>query len=277
MRKREKIAILLSMALQDLFQQIRRLISRVFIDQEKQLLVTQMEKQKNQLQSALEHIVSQNQKSAEIAKKLQREIKENKTLWDQVEYLTTELNKERLFWEKHVCHREKAALQEAQNDPNNPQKQQAEKRKQPVEYERQQRVLQQQDMESYSIVEMTVAQNSELKQTCENIEPVPEETDQSHDTAAAEEKHKGTLLRQKLQEAESIISEQNVILDQIKQEIKLLQEKHHEETKNVSQLEKCPEAREECKQFQVLPLQRTIRGLREESRSSWRWNASRTC
>lgn len=265
------------MALQDLYLRIRRLVLRVFTDQEKQLLVTQVEKLRNQLQSTLERIVSQTQKSAEISKKLQREVKENKILWDQVEYLTTELNKERIFREKHTCHREKADNQEAQNVPNNLNKQLEETQKPLVEHEREQKELQQQGMENYSTLEMTLAQCSELVQTCKTLEPVQEETDQRRDNETAEEKQQNTLLQQKLQEAESIIREQNVILEQIKREIKLLQQKHHEETKNVSQVDKRLEAREECKQYQVLPLKHTVKGLREESKCPWRRNAPRTC
>lgn len=271
MLKRKKIANLFSMALLNLYERLRRLVLRVFKDQEKQLLATQVEKLKNQLQSALEHIVSQNQKSAEVLKKLQREVKENKTLWDQVEYLTTELNKERTFREKHTCHRKKADFQEAQNVPNNLNKQLEEMQRLLVEHERQQKDLQQPGMENYFTLEMTLAQYSELRQTGKNPEPIQEATNQRHDTETAEEKQRNTLLQQKLQEAESIISEQNVILDQIKQEIKLLQEKHHEETKNVSQPAKSLEA------SKVLPLQQAVEGLREESKRSWRWSAPRTC
>lgn len=260
------------MAQQDVCQQIRGLVSRVFTDQEKQLLVAQVEKLKGQLQSALEHIVSENQKSAEITKRLQREVKENKTLWDQVEYLTTELNKERIAWEKHACHRQKAALQEPQNAPSHPNKQPQGKQDQLVVQEMQQRELQQQGMESYSMLEMTVTQ-----QSSENLEPTPQETDQTRDIEAAEEKHRSTLLQQKLQEADNIISQQNAILDQIKQEIKLLQQKHREESKNVSRLDRRPEAREECKMYRVLPRQHTVRDLRELPRSSCLWKAPKTC
>lgn len=265
------------MALQDVSLRIRRLILRVFTDQDKQLLVTQVEKLKNQLQSALEHIVSQNQKWAEISNKLQREVKENKTLWDQVEYLTTELNKERIFREKHVCHREKADSQETQNVPSNHKKQLEDRQKHFAEHERQPNEFQQQVEENYFTLEVTAAQYSELRQTCKNLDPIQEETDKRHDTENAEEKHRNTLLQQKLQEAERIISEQNVILDQIKQEIKLMQQKHHEETTNASQLAKRLEAREECTQYQVLPLKHTVKGLQKESECLWHWNAPRTC
>lgn len=256
---------------------------RVFTDQEKQLLVTQVEKLKNQLQSTLEHIVSQNQKSAEISKKLQREVKENKTLWDQVEYLTTELNKERIFREKHhVCRREKADFQEALNVQNSLNKQVEETQKQLVEHERQKELQQQQKelqqqqgMENYFTLEMTSAQNSELRLTCENLEQVQEMMDRRPETA---EEHRNTSLQQKLKEAESIISEQNVVLHQIKQEIKLLKQKHREETRNVSQLADRLQARGECKQHQDVPLEHTVKSLREEeSRSLWHWNAPRTC
>lgn len=266
------------MAVQNLYQRIRKLISRVFTDQEKQLLVNQVENLKNQLQSALEHIVSQNQNAAEISKKLQSEVKENKTLWDQIEYLTTELNKERILREKHICPSEKANFQEAQKLRNNLNKQLEEMQKQLVEQERQQEMMEQRCVENYSKLDMTVAQYSELKKTGKNLKHTHEETDQRHDdTEIEEEKHRNTLLQQKLQEAECIISEQNVILDQIKQEIQLLQQKHHEDTTNVSQLATNFRARVERKECHVFPLNRTAKDLREDSTGLWRWNAPRTC
>lgn len=251
------------MALQDLYRRIRRLVSRVFTDQERQLLVNEVEKLKNQLQSALEHIVSQNQNAADVSRKLQSEVKENKTLWDQVEYLTTELNKERILREKHVCHHKKADFQEAPKASNNLNKQLEE--------------MEQQGMENHSRLETTAAQCSELRQPSKNLKQVHEETDQRHNTEIVEEKHRNTLLQQKLQEAECVISEQNVILDQIKQEIKLLQQKHHEETTNVSRPAKSLEAREEREQCQVLPLKHMVKDLLEESTCAWRENAPRTC
>lgn len=251
------------MALQDLYRRIRRLVSRVFTDQERQLLVNEVEKLKKQLQSALEHIVSQNQNAADVSRKLQSEVKENKTLWDQVEYLTTELNKERILREKHVCHHKKADFQEAPKASNNLNKQLEE--------------MEQQGMENHSRLETTAAQCSELRQPSKNLKQVHEETDQRHNTEIVEEKHRNTLLQQKLQEAECVISEQNVILDQIKQEIKLLQQKHHEETTNVSRPAKSLEAREEREQCQVLPLKHMVKDLLEESTCAWRENAPRTC
>lgn len=258
------------MALPDLYRRIRRLVSRVFTDQERHLLVNEVEKLKNQLQSALEHIVSQNQNAADVSRKLQSEVKENKTLWDQVEYLTTELNKERILREKHVCHRKKADFQEAPKASNNLNKQLEEMPKQREE-------LEQQGMENRSKLETTAAQWSEVRQPSKNLKQVHEETDQRHDTEIVEEKHRNTLLQQKLQEAECVISEQNVILDQIKQEIKLLQQKHHEETTNVSRPAKSLEAREEREQYQVLPLKHVVKDLLEESTCAWRENAPRTC
>lgn len=260
------------MALQDLYRRIRRLVSRVFTDQERQLLVNEVEKLKNQLQSALEHIVSQNQNAADVSRKLQSEAKENKTLWDQVEYLTTELNKERILREKHVCHRKKADFQEAPKASNNLNKQLKE------EMPKQQEELQQQGMENHSKLETTAAQCSEVRQPSKNLKQVHEETDQRHETEIVEEKHRNTLLQQKLQEAECVISEQNVILDQIKQEIKLLQQRHHEETTNVFRPAKSLEAREEREQYQVLPLKHVVKDLLEEStQCAWQWNAPRTC
>lgn len=257
------------MALQGLYRRVRRLVSRVFTDQERQLLAKEVDRLKSQLQSALEHIVSQNSHAADISRKLQSEVKENKTLWDQVEYLTTELNKERIFREKHVCHREKADFKEAAKASKNPNK--------PLEETRKQQDEPEQGIENYFKLEM-VAQRSELRQPCKNLKQIHEETDQRHSSEIAEEKHRNTLLQQKLQEAECIIGEQNVILDRIKQEIKLLQQRHHEEAANVvHQPAKILEAREEGEQCQALPLKPAVKDLPGESACAWRWNAPRTC
>lgn len=266
------------MALQDLYRRIRRLISRAFTDQDKQLLFDQVERLENQLQIALEHIVSQNRNAAEISKKLQSEVKENKTLWDQVEYLTTELNKERVLREKHVCHRPKADCQKDQNVGHNLNKQLEELQKKLVEQERQQQELeQQQRMKTYVKLGTRLAEQSELRQMSKNANQIHEEAEQRRNTQIAEEIHRNTLLQQKLQEAECIISEQNVILDRIKQEIKLLRQKHHKETTKVSLPAKSLEAREELKQYQVLSLKQTVKDLPEESTSLWHCNAPRTC
>lgn len=264
-RKRRILTSLLSMALYLFCQRIRTLISRIFMDKEKQSLFNQVERLKTQLKSALEHIVSQDQNVAELSTKLESEIKENKTLWDQVEYLTTELNRERIYREKQMCHREKA--EDAHNVRNHLNKQLEEMQKQLVEQERQQEELEQRGMETYLKLEMKMAQYSELKQACKNLKQI-HEADQRQNAEIATEKQRNTMLQQKLQEAEGIINEQNAILDQVKQEIKLLQQKHHERTANTSQLAESLEATEELShahQYETPQLKQAQPDLVEES------------
>lgn len=267
-RKRRILTSLISMALYLFCRRIRTLISRIFMDKEKESLFNQVERLKTQLKSALEHIASQDQNVAELSTKLESEIKENKTLWDQVEYLTTELNRERIYREKHLCHREKAEFQDAHNVRNHLNKQLEEMQKQLVEQERQQEELERQGMETYLKLEMKMAQYSELKQACKNLKQIHEETDQRQNAEIATEKQRNTMLQQKLQEAEGIISEQNTILDQVKQEIKLLQQKHHEQTANTSQLAESLEATEKLShahQHKTPQLKQTLPDLAEES------------
>lgn len=70
----------------------RQLIFRIYSWTEKEALVQQVEVLKAQLQKENKHRFFQAQKITELSTNLELEMKENKTLWNQVEYLTNELH-----------------------------------------------------------------------------------------------------------------------------------------------------------------------------------------
>lgn len=74
---------------------MKGLVTRFYQDQEKLLLIKEVEELKTSSQNSLEHIYSQEQKISELSTKLQLETRENTTLWDQIDYLTNELVSER--------------------------------------------------------------------------------------------------------------------------------------------------------------------------------------
>ncbi|KAM7388234.1 hypothetical protein PAMP_024425 [Pampus punctatissimus] len=73
----------------------RHQISSIFSGTEKEALIKQVEELKAQLQKAHDCISSQEQKATQLAKKLQLEVSENESLWNQVAYLTNKLHREK--------------------------------------------------------------------------------------------------------------------------------------------------------------------------------------
>lgn len=83
------------MAVQEAFKWARDLVSSLCKDAERQSHVIQVDELKTQFQIAVEHISCLEQKITELSTKLESETKENRKLWDQVEYLTIQLHKEK--------------------------------------------------------------------------------------------------------------------------------------------------------------------------------------
>ncbi|KAM7366874.1 hypothetical protein PAMP_014812 [Pampus punctatissimus] len=73
----------------------------IYYGTEKAKLAEQLEEVNNQLQQEKNHNSSQAKRVSELSTKLESEVKENKCLWDQIEYLTIELHKVRQ-WTKHM-------------------------------------------------------------------------------------------------------------------------------------------------------------------------------
>ncbi|XP_042246915.1 centrosomal protein of 128 kDa-like [Thunnus maccoyii] len=88
----------------------RDLISNIYSGTERMNLVEQVEELKTQLQMANEHNISQEKKVTDLCTSLASEVEENKTLWDQIEYLTNELHKERDWRQQQtrLCQTERA-------------------------------------------------------------------------------------------------------------------------------------------------------------------------
>lgn len=77
----------------------RQQISSIFSGTENETL-KQVEELKALLQKTQEDISSQEQMAKQLSTSLEIEVSENQTLWDQVEYLTTELHRERTWREQ---------------------------------------------------------------------------------------------------------------------------------------------------------------------------------
>ncbi|XP_069562046.1 trichohyalin-like [Brachyistius frenatus] len=77
---------------------------------EKEALLQQVEELKAELQRAEEHDVSQEKNLTELSNNLKSETKENKELWDQIEYLNVELHKEKTWIkeQRHLFRKERA-------------------------------------------------------------------------------------------------------------------------------------------------------------------------
>ncbi|KAE8296790.1 hypothetical protein D5F01_LYC05554 [Larimichthys crocea] len=80
----------------------RYAISSVLGRDQMEALARQLEEMKSQLQRAEENGSFQERKVRELSGNLEHETTENKTLWDQVQYLTNELGKERDGRKRHV-------------------------------------------------------------------------------------------------------------------------------------------------------------------------------
>ncbi|KAG8003219.1 hypothetical protein GBF38_007622 [Nibea albiflora] len=80
----------------------RYAISTVLGRDQMEALARQLEEIKSQLQRAEENGTFQERKVSELSENLEQETTENRTLWDQVEYLTNELGKERDGRKRHV-------------------------------------------------------------------------------------------------------------------------------------------------------------------------------
>ncbi|XP_044217997.1 interaptin-like [Thunnus albacares] len=84
-----------SLSVMDSYNWARQQISSIFSGTEQEALIKQVEELKAQIQKAQEHISSQEQKATELSISLKSEMSENECLWDQVEYLTNKLHRER--------------------------------------------------------------------------------------------------------------------------------------------------------------------------------------
>lgn len=205
----------------------RQLIFRIFSGTEKEALLKQVEELKAQLQKAEDHSFFQEQKVTELSTNLESEVNENESLWNQVEYLTNELNRTKTWTQQqsNLFRKERAQCFKEQTLRIQLGQQLEETKKQLAHQKSQEELLVNKEKETRSELET-------LKVSCQEIH-------QRYETELRAEKQKSYTLQQQLEtenkshaervseyheQIQRLKAEQGALQQKVEQEIKLLQQ-----------------------------------------------------
>ncbi len=215
----------------------RDLVFSFFSGTEKEALVKQVEDLKTQLQRAEEHSSSQEHRVNQLSTNLESETNENQTLWDQVEYLTNELHKERQMrrQQTHLCQKERAMGYEQYNLRLRLGQQLEEMERQLAHQKSQEELLVCKERETRTELEKLTVSYNELHHAYNNLQHAYSEIQQRYDSDLKAEKQMNVTLQHQIQTEANTVSGYKELLQSMKYEQDALCQKMEQDAKLLQQ------------------------------------------